>query len=235
MKHFLKKKIDKLLRAGVIQSILAWMVTCYIRFVYWWSDDFHYANKDRLDSLVKSGKPIIVVFWHSRIMMLPVAWVWKRPFYMLSSRHGISLILTKILRRFGVHSILGSTNRHGISAGIEIVEKLSQGGVVGITPDGPRGPSEECSIGVIRLAKLAAKTLGPVVIVASSYGISRSKRLRSWDRFIVPYPSARGVFMVGETVTVSADISDAEMEILRQKLQNNLNACTKEADAWARG
>jgi len=228
MVRIFKKTTDKILRAETPQSILAWIVACYIRFVYWWSS-FEYLHKDRLEPLALSQKPLIVVFWHNRMVMLPLAWQWKRPFYMLSSRHGISLILTKILSRFGIQSILGSTKRHAIAAGMEIVEKLSSGSVVGITPDGPRGPSQECSAGVIRLAQLAAETLGPVTIIPATYATSRYRRFRSWDRFIFPYPSRAGAFFIGNPIVVTAD---KDVESLRQALEDTLNICCKEVDSY---
>ncbi len=72
--------------------------------------------------------------------------------------------------------------------------------------------------------------LARVPILTASYSASRRRVLQSWDRFIVPLPFARGVFVWGEPVTVPADADDAALEAARQALEDRLNAITGEAD-----
>ena len=54
--------------------------------------------------------------------------------------------------------------------------------------------------------------------------------LPSWDRFIVPGPFGRGVFIVGEPLEVPAEASRDEMETARRELERRLNAISAEAD-----
>ena len=58
-----------------------------------------------------------------------------------------------------------------------------QGWLVGITPDGPRGPRYHLNPGLVKLAQL---TGGAVLPIHVNY--SRFWRLKSWDGFMIPKP-----------------------------------------------
>jgi hypothetical protein len=62
----------------------------------------------------------------------------------------------------------------------------SQGLQVAVTPDGPRGPAEQVKPGVLYLAERTGRRLVPI-----AFAPHPSYRLRSWDRFHVPWPFAR--------------------------------------------
>jgi hypothetical protein len=81
------------------------------------------------------------------------------------------------------------------------------------------------SDGVISLARLSG-----VPVIPATYGASRRKVLGSWDRFVVPLPFSRGVFLWGEPIQVARDADAAAQEAARQELEDRLNALTREAD-----
>ena len=60
---------------------------------------------------------------------------------------------------------------------------LREGHDVGITPDGSRGPCYEAKSGALAVAKLAK-----IPILLLSFEYSSCIRLKSWDRFVLPYP-----------------------------------------------
>jgi lysophospholipid acyltransferase (LPLAT)-like uncharacterized protein len=57
-----------------------------------------------------------------------------------------------------------------------------------ITPDGPVGPARDAAEGVVQLA---ARSGAPVLPMAARVRFAR--RLKSWDRMILPLPFGRGV------------------------------------------
>ncbi len=75
---------------------------------------------------------------------------------------------------------------------------LRRGELIGITPDGPRGPYRQAAFGV---AQLAAVSGVPVVPVAAR--TTRRIQLKTWDRMHVPLPFGRGVVVCGPSVQVS--------------------------------
>jgi lysophospholipid acyltransferase (LPLAT)-like uncharacterized protein len=77
--------------------------------------------------------------------------------------------------------------------------------------------------GVISTAQLTGLPIVPV-----SYRLVWKVRPRSWDRFQVPLPFARCEVTLGEIVRVPRAASDAEREILRQKLEQAMGAITRD-------
>ena len=53
---------------------------------------------------------------------------------------------------------------------------------IGITPDGPRGPKEIASEGIIKIAK---STNIPIIPVG--FWSSKNFQLKSWDSFLITY------------------------------------------------
>jgi len=106
-----------------------------------------------------------------------------------------------------------------------IVKSLKAGECAGFTPDGPRGPRMRVSAGLINAARLAQ-----VPILPCTYAIARRRVLRSWDRFVLALPFSRGVFLWGEPIAVAADGDEAALERTRSKVEERLNALTREAD-----
>jgi lysophospholipid acyltransferase (LPLAT)-like uncharacterized protein len=58
----------------------------------------------------------------------------------------------------------------------------------------------------------------------------KKKVFASWDRFVVPYPFARGLYVCGKPIWVSAGATDADLEAKRLELEASLNAITAQAD-----
>jgi len=72
-------------------------------------------------------------------------------------------------------------------------------------------------------------------ILPLAFGASPAITLRSWDRFLVPLPFARVVFVWGAPIYVPAELSRAEMARFQEELTERVNAVTGEADRLAGG
>jgi lysophospholipid acyltransferase (LPLAT)-like uncharacterized protein len=58
----------------------------------------------------------------------------------------------------------------------------------------------------------------------------KKKVFASWDRFLVPYPTGRGLFLWGAPIRVPPDATEAELEAKRRELEEALNRITDQAD-----
>ena len=135
MKRFVKSKFG--------QKFLAFIAYIYVFFVYKTSK-FSYINKEIFHKALLQERPLIVCFWHQRLFMLPLAWQWKhKEFHMLLSPHSDGALGARLLTYFKINSIYGSSFQNGNRAAIQIVKHLRKGHVIGITPDGPRGPNKK--------------------------------------------------------------------------------------------
>jgi lysophospholipid acyltransferase (LPLAT)-like uncharacterized protein len=108
-----------------------------------------------------------------------------------------------------------------------MVRACRKGYHLGITPDGPLGPREEVKPGTIELARLAGTP-----IIPAAFAATRGKFLRTWDRFLIPYPFGRMVFVFGEPIVVSSKAAPEEVEKARVVLEERLRHVTALADAY---
>ena len=219
------KWLRPLLRSEPSYRFFAFLASIYIRFVFL-TCKWETLGKEIPESYIKDKKPFIVCFWHGRLGMLACAWTWKdRPFRMLMSTHRDGLLIARTVSHFGITWIAGSTQRGGTEALRGLIKTLRNGETIGITPDGPRGPSQVASIGVVTLAKLAKVDLVPI-----TFSTSRRRLLKTWDRFHLPLPFGRGLFIWGDPISPPTSGDETEMESVRQQLETEMTALQNKAD-----
>jgi lysophospholipid acyltransferase (LPLAT)-like uncharacterized protein len=185
-------------------------------------------NAYRIEPLVKDGdeKPSIIVFWHNRLLMMPL-FIRERRFTMMISRHRDGELIARAIKFFPIECVRGSTTRGGPQALRGLVRALRNGSHVAITPDGPKGPRNVAQKGAVMLAAGTGRAIVPV-----TFGAARKKIFNSWDRFLLPYPFSRGVFVWGEPIWVDSREDEAGIEMKRKTLETRLNQITAEADQY---
>lgn len=177
-----------------------------------------------VDALYRSGANIILAFWHAQQLMIPAGYRGTGA-HVLISQHGDGEIIARIIARFGHQAVRGSSTRGGAGALRELIKLGRAGHDLVVTPDGPKGPRQVAKLGVIQLAKATGLPIIPLAFACSA------KRLfSSWDRFMVPYPFSRGLFLYGKSMFVSRDGDDLALELHRLALETELNRLTEEAE-----
>jgi len=214
----------RFLRSAPLRRIACWVTHCYIRFVYL-TNRWSVEGNDWTRRLTLEGQTFIVAFWHGRLLMMPLAWHGLTSFHMLISAHRDGRIIAGAMNYFGIETIAGSTSRGGSSALREILRRLKEGGCVGITPDGPRGPAMTVSIGIVNIARLAG-----VPIVPLTYATSRRRILATWDRFHLALPFGRGVYLFGEPIEIAAELDDVGLENARRIIETRMVEMVREVD-----
>lgn len=172
--------------------------------------------------------PVIVCFWHNRLIIAPELRRRFRSFQKINalvsaSKDGAWLVA--FFNLMGVGAVRGSSSWRGGQALVELARKLRAGEDIGITPDGPRGPCYDFKKGP---ASLALSSGRPVFLVGSKF--SRARRLRSWDRFIVPYPFSK-VELTLDIVHPDAALAALSEEALADEFRRRLLALTDDSDA----
>lgn len=220
----------RIIKSDTMRSTLCWLAAAYVRFIRT-TGRWHTEGGDHPAHYLTEGKPFIVAFWHQRLLMMPYTWrsiAGDRPFNMLISAHRDGQIISRTIARFDIKTIAGSTGKGkgGAAALRQILKVLKAGEVVGMTPDGPRGPRMRASDGVIQAARMAGVPIFPL-----TYSSSRRKVFRSWDRFVLPLPFSSGVFHWGEPIMVDRKLDEAGLEAKRLELENALTRLTQETDS----
>lgn len=128
---------------------------------------------------------MIFTIWHGE--MLAALWHHRREgITVLVSEHGDGEIIARVAEALGFRTVRGSTSRGAGRALLGMSRTVQGGGDAAFTPDGPRGPARKFAPGALIVAQ---RTGAPVIALAVSP--SRSWRLKSWDRFMIPKPFAR--------------------------------------------
>jgi len=169
-------------------------------------------------------KPAIFCFWHGRLLMHLTVKPPVRPMYVLASHHNDGTLIAGTMRRFGIDQVRGSRNRGGAQALLALFKITHAGGNISITPDGPRGPFQKAAQGA---AFVAAKTGYPIIPI--TFSATRYRRLRTWDRFMIPRLFSRIVFIAAEPMVVDGE-ADAAVAVATQQLEQTLARITADAD-----
>lgn len=216
--------LKSILKRDGVKNILCWLVAQYIRVVYY-TGRWRLEGSQEAQQIMQSGQPYIAAFWHGRLLMIPMLPCRMDPVHVLISGHGDGRLIAQVMDHIGVFTVEGSSSRGGARALIEMIRLIRDGRNVAITPDGPRGPRMQASAGAIALAK---KTGAP--ILPCTFSTRWGKNIKSWDRFLVPWPFTRGIYRMGEPIYVVETSDENEEENARLALEQSLNVLTKQAD-----
>jgi lysophospholipid acyltransferase (LPLAT)-like uncharacterized protein len=138
-----------------------------------------------VDIFDAGAAPKIYCFWHASLLV--VSYLFRntgKVAVVSKSRDG--MIAAGVAARWGHGVVFGSSHRGGVGVLREGVRALRERRSLGITPDGPKGPRETAKPGAAQIALLSG---APVVTI--KVDAKRAWRLKSWDRFMIPYPFAK--------------------------------------------
>ena len=206
------------------QSLVSFLVARYIRLVRA-TGHWEVRGWENVQTQVDAGQPVILCFWHARMIMSMYGWQHTHQLNMLSTPHRDGKIAALTYNRLGINTIWGSTKKGGFEAARAMIRVLKAGETVAITPDGPKGPRQRMQSSAIDIARMSGAKLVPVSAVSSA-----SKRLNTWDRLQIPKPFGRGVVWLAPAIDVPRKANGETFEALRQEVEDQLNAMTRELD-----
>ncbi len=209
------------IKQGFLDVCIPVLIMLLQRFLAW---SIRWTVLNRPENLASCS--YIVAFWHARLLMLCHFFPGCRP-SVLISEHQDGAYIAKAIHYLGFDAVRGSSSRNGLRALLKMMRLLqSKNTIIGISPDGPRGPREQVSAGTVVLARLSG-----VPILPLCYATSSCWRASSWDRFYIPKPFSRGVCLFGEPLWVARHES---IEQAQQRLQRAMDDLQQKADAWVR-
>jgi hypothetical protein len=189
-------------------------------------------GQDRVDALVHADRRIILAFWHRRLLMMPLAYAWKRVAADGTAR-GVAILSSDskdgersaaTWRHFGIHAVRGTASEDGAKALVRMIRAVKDGWDFGITPDGPRGPRQVLKPGVVALARRTGAWIVPVTV---AYGARIE--LKTWDAMPIPLPFSRAIVRYGEPFQVEPKADEAEECFRLEAFMNRLEGWAEES------
>ena len=215
----IKKKI---LKNYIVQNILAFITFVYILFVKTTSN-IKYINEEVPKKFWDGNKPFILAFWHNQLMMISFGWRSRKKINILASGHSDGRFGAIVGNYLNLKNIQTSFNKQSLSMR-PIFKLLKEKKYIGITPDGPRGPKEKVSSGIIKIASTTQ-----VPIIAIGFASNRNTKLNSWDSFLVTYPFSRCAFDWSDPIFIPKNLKDEEIPKFQLLLENKINSCIESA------
>jgi lysophospholipid acyltransferase (LPLAT)-like uncharacterized protein len=206
--------------------MISWLARVLVSFL---GSTLRWRVEDQSGLLANTPpEAMIFAFWHNRIFLMPYLFRkhWSRrqrdkvAVLVSASRDGEKLV--RVLSKFRLICVRGSSSRRGKEALRELTRLVQEGYDAGMTPDGPRGPKYRVQDGVISLAQLTAAPVVPV-----SYSLSWKITLNSWDAFMIPLPFGRATLRIGPLLTVPRDANEQARENKRLELESVLKSLSE--------
>ena len=196
-------------------SFLAWITM----HVLGHTARFQVVGYEKVQEFVKARRGFILALWHGRTL-LPIHYCRGMGIWAITSLSRDGEIQTRTVSRFGYRIIRGSTGRGAIKAALTACKKLEEGGILAITPDGPKGPANEVQQGIVFMAKRVGCPIIPIGV-----GARPRKLMHAWDSYALPAPFARCALVFGDPIYLTdsdseepaaADIKTAINDVQRQ-------------------
>jgi lysophospholipid acyltransferase (LPLAT)-like uncharacterized protein len=196
------------------RRIAIWPLALVLR-IWWRTLRVTMPDKD-LGVVTQRGKPIIFVLWHNRLFIAPDMvrrFRGGHPIYALVSASRDGAWLAALFAGVGMGAIRGSSSRKGREAAAGLIEALEGGCDIGITPDGPRGPSYVMKPGAVVVGR---RSNAFFVLVGMDF--ESAWRVSSWDGFYLPRPFSRVHMRYEEVDPAGLEDSDEAVAQLGKRL-----------------
>ena len=181
-------------------------------------------NEDNWNISLSFTGRTIVAFWHETLGL--AAWHFRNSgFYTLTSHSFDGELAARIVRRFGLLALRGSSSQGGYEALNDMKLAFQHTEAIGFTLDGPKGPRRQAKPGA---AILSSRTGHPIIPMA--FCVHPCWRLRSWDRLIIPRPFARMVVAYGAPLAAPKKGSPGTIKALREEVETSLKALQEELE-----
>lgn len=208
--------------------LAVWIGAGYLELV-WRTARIRIVGGERLTEVLREYGAVVPVFWHQHLLMCARFLCDRsipglKPGFMISpSVDGEAP--TMLAQLYGAHVVRGSGSYTGVRAVRGVHQAIAKELISpAITPDGPRGPRFKMKPGAIFAAQISRK---PVVPIA--YAARPARVLRTWDKFVIPFPFAKVRIAIGEPYFPERKLDEEQMQAAQHELEQRLLQVFREA------
>lgn len=164
----LLKRVVNALKVAVVPPVGYQIIQMLRRTMTWRTEGSEHVNR-----LFAEEKRVILAFWHAQQLMMPLA-IPGLEAHVLISQHRDGELIRRIVARFGLDAVRGSSTRGGAEAFRQLIRLGRSGGNLVLTPDGPKGPRQVVKVGVVQLARATGLPIIPMAFGCSKKNSSRA-------------------------------------------------------------
>ena len=210
----------RLVKNFIVINVLSFFAFIYILIVRITSN-FKLNNISIPNQYWQSNKPFILVFWHSQLLMITHTWKNNKKINILASGHNDGQFGATVANYLGANTLTISDKKRKINIR-PIFELLKNNNYIAITPDGPRGPKEKVSDGIIKIAKQSNVPIIPV-----GFWSSKNFSLSSWDSFLITLPFSKCNFVWGKPIEIPKNLNEDEIPKFQLLIEKKINNCVE--------
>lgn len=188
---------------------------------------FRIEGKENYEAVLKTGA--VIVSWHGRTF-IPANYFAHDGWWAIISLSRDGEIQNRIFSLFGFRTVRGSTGRGGVRAALEAAKRVREGGILALTPDGPRGPHHSFTEGTLFIARKSGRPVIPAGISASP-----RKFLPTWDSYLIPFPFARAAIVFGEPIAIPEGLTPEDEHKLVERLTAEIDRLEARAEELVGG
>jgi lysophospholipid acyltransferase (LPLAT)-like uncharacterized protein len=189
------------------------------------------VNMSRNPVNIADQKTCLFAYFHGQMSTL-MALAPRSRMTTIASNSRDGEMIGRAAARMGFGTVRGSSTHGGVKAGRELVKESKDDRCVLFNVDGPRGPNRIVKKSIIRIAELSNLPIVPVVCD----GRTRTKIKKSWDSYMIPHLHSRMVYIFGEPIHLSENMTDDDREFFRSLLEERLLAMdSRLAEFWTIG
>jgi hypothetical protein len=221
----LRKRLEK---SETLAAAIAWPLAGYLRLVSR-TGRWQVEGLEELRAELARG-PVIVVFWHGRLMMAGPAWPLRPARTVLPvAPSPAGLLSARTQAHFGSTPVVIDHRRAGMANIRALLGAVRKGNSLGLTADGPKGPARQAKSAPIEWAQATGR---PVFLF--SWSSPAAVRLNTWDGLMIPRPFSRGVYGYRKWKdALPRKLSPAERARLQGELTEALDSFDRDMDRLA--
>ncbi len=215
----------RLEKSESLAAAIAWPLAVYLRLAFR-TGRWQAEGLDELRTELARG-PVIVVFWHGRLMLAGPAWPLRPARTVLPvAPSPAGLVSARTQGHFGSKAVVIGPGRGAMANIRTLLGAVREGNSLGLTADGPKGPARRAKSAPVEWAQATGR---PVFLF--SWSSPAAMRLNTWDRLMIPRPFSRGVYGYRKWKdAVPRKIGRDERLLLQQELTEALDDFDREMD-----
>lgn len=179
---------------------------------------------ESLKQALKSGKPIVIAFWHGdELGVVQLGRRYKVGIITSQSKDGE--IMTTAAQLMGSKVARGSSTRGGVGALKGILRLAKEGYRPSVAVDGPKGPYHKVKPGIFEISKITGAVIFPLVIATDRAFVFE----KAWNKAFLPLPFAKVLAYWAEPLPAVGRDADAHDPNLALDLERALLAAGQQA------